>query len=100
MKTPGSDSEQRWEKLVQQARADAGPPANLEAVVRAVHSAQWGPPEGWGADLHALLAASRIIPFCLAGIAASGAFALWEVWDWWDTLPWAQFLAATAGGGA
>lgn len=96
MKTPDPDA--RWETLLRQARADAGPPADLPALLRAVRSARLPARAGWIADFSALFATRRAIPACLAAAGAFALFSSWQIWDLWQALPWAQLLAVTTGG--
>jgi hypothetical protein len=98
MKTPPSNPDSHWENLVQQARADVGPPADLAALLRTVRQAPVAPREGWAAEFTALFAFGRIIPTCLAGAGACAMIASWQAWDSWQALPWAQLLTTATGG--
>ncbi len=102
MKTPRSDSDLRWEKLLQQARAEVGPPADLDALLRVVRAAPSPAPveegAGWAAEFFALVGAARIVPLCLGGTAVVASFATWQVREWWEALPWAQLILDTTGG--
>jgi hypothetical protein len=100
MKTSPSDSDPNWEKLLRQARADVGPPADVPALLRAVRHAPPATRTGWAADFSALFATSRVITSCLAGASAFALVATWHVWDSWQALPWAQLLDTTVGGGS
>ena len=63
MKTPPSDPDSRWEKLVQQARADVGPATDLPALLRAVRNAPVASRGGgWAAEFTALIAFGRAFP--------------------------------------
>lgn len=99
MKTPRSDDPaDRWATLLRQARADAGPPADLPALLRAVRSAEFPDRTGWLTDFAALFAPGRTVSACLATGGAFALFTSWQIWDIWQTLPWAELLAATTGG--
>lgn len=91
--------ESRWEKLVAQARADAGPGADVPALLRAVRQAE---PRrdagGWAADFAALFATRRILSGCLAGACAFAILAGWQAWETWQVLPWAEWIDMTNGG--
>lgn len=102
MKTPRPESDLRWEKLLQQARADVGPPADLNALLRVVRAAP-SPASveeraGWAAEFFALVNAARLVPLCLGGTAAIASVVTWQVWEWWEALPWAQLLMDATGG--
>jgi len=98
MKTPRPDSDSRWEKLLRQAQADAGPPADLTALLRAVRQAPPAAQAGWATEFTALFSSARIVSGCLAGATACALFTTWQVWDSWQALPWAQLLITAAGG--
>ena len=91
--------------MLQQARADVGPPADLDALLRVVRAAPApvvpAPAEesgSWAEEFFALVGAARIVPLCLGGTAAIASFATWQVWEWWEALPWAQLVMDTTGG--
>ncbi len=98
MKTPPSNFDSRWENLVRQAQADAGPAPDLPALLRAVRQAPVVSREGWAAEFTALFASARVVPACLAASCALACFASWQAWDSWQALPWAQLLTTATGG--
>lgn len=98
MKTPRPDPDVRWETLLRQARADAGPPTDLTALLRVVRSAELPDRPGWMSDFTALFAPRGALPACLGGACAFALFASWQIWSFWQALPWAQLLAITTGG--
>ncbi len=99
MKTPRSDDPaDRWETLLRQARSDAGPAADLPALLRVVRSAELPDRIGWFADFADLFARGRTVSACLATGGAFALFTSWQIWEAWQTLPWAELLAATTGG--
>jgi hypothetical protein len=100
MKIPPANSDSRWEKLLRAARADAGPPADVPALLRAVRQASLGARASWTAEFTALFASGRVIAGCLAGASAFVLVASWHAWDAWQTVPWAQLLDAATGGGS
>jgi hypothetical protein len=99
MKNPPPDSDDRWEKLVQRARADVGPTADLDASLRVIRQFQIATaPKGWAAEFSHLFSSGPVIPACLAGAAAFALIATWQAWDSWQTLPWVQLLDSAMGG--
>ncbi len=87
----------RWNALVSRARADAPPPLDLSATLRAVRAAA---PDstGWLADFTALFATRSAVRTCLLATAAFAVVATWQMWNFWETLPWIQLIAPTSGG--
>jgi hypothetical protein len=98
MKTPPSDSDQRWETLLKQARSDVGPPTDVPALLRVLHQPAVVARENWTTELAALFPTGRIFSGCLAGAAAFALIATWQVWDSWQDLPWVQLIDVTTGG--
>jgi hypothetical protein len=98
MKTPPSDSDPHWEKLLRQARMDIAPPVDMPALLHAVRTASLAHPEDWASEFSALFSSGRFIPGCLAGAAAFALIATWQAWDSWQTMPWVQLLDVTIGG--
>jgi len=99
MKTPPSNFDPRWDKLLQRARPDVPPAADVAALHRVVREAQAVAPKGWAAEVFAFFESSRLLPWCGVGACIFTLVATWEAWDWWQTLPWvAQLLAMTTGG--
>lgn len=97
MNSPPPSPQDRWNDLVQRARADAPPPVDLAATLRAVRTAT-SQPSGWLADFAALFATRAALRTCLLGTAAFAAMATWQVWTFWDALPWVQLMSPTVGG--
>lgn len=90
----------RWENLLSRARADAGPEADLPALLRAVRTAETAPEPDWQQQFIARFASARVIGGC---VAAAGAFAVvfsWRAWEVWQALPWAQLVDGANGGGS
>lgn len=100
MKTPRFDSDDAWRKLLERARADATPPVNVPALLRAVREARPTPRVGWAAELATMFAAHRVVPACLAAASAMALLTAWQVWEWWHALPWAQLITDATGGGS
>lgn len=98
MKSPRTPSDLRWEKLLARARNDTSPPADLPALLHAIRHASVAPREGWAAEFFAVFAAGHIVSACLAGAGVFASITAWQVWTWWQMLPWAEFLAVTGGG--
>lgn len=96
-KIPRSD--ERWEKLLQQAGADAPPPVDEAALLRSVRqaAAESRPSASWAAEFYAVFGAAGVVRACLGGAGVLGALTAWQVWSVWQTLPWAQ-LALGRGG--
>jgi hypothetical protein len=97
MKKPRLNSDSRWDKLVRQAQADAGPPANLSALLRAVRAATEETRPGWITEFASLFNVRRVLPACVTGTVAIALVTTWEAWNVWQALPWAQ-LISTGGG--
>lgn len=100
MKIPPSNFDSDWEKLLQRARTDVGPPADAAALLRAVRSAPGEFRGGWLAEFSALFSSGRVVSGCLAAAAAFAVVASWQVWDAWQDVPWAQMLDSATGGGS
>jgi hypothetical protein len=98
MKKPRSDSDPRWEELLRQACADAGPPASLPALLRVVREAPLTSRAEWAAEFAAFFVSGRAVSACLVGAGVFASLTTWEVWDCWRTLAWAQLIVATTGG--
>ncbi|MEO6995078.1 MAG: hypothetical protein ABI273_15840 [Lacunisphaera sp.] len=99
MKNSPSDPDARWENLLNRARRDVGPTADLSASLRAIQHVELAPaPTGWAADFSHLFSSGPVIPACLAGAAAFALIATWQVWDTWQTLPWVQLIDSAVGG--
>ncbi len=99
MKNSPPDPDARWEKLLNRARGDFGPTANLAASLRAIQQVQVATaPKGWAAEFSRLFSSGPVIPACLAGAAAFALIATWQAWDSWQTLPWVQLLDSAVGG--
>lgn len=98
MKKPPSDSELRWEKLLRLARADAGPPTRVSLLLWAVQETPLAPRDEWIAEFAVFFGSARVVSACIAGAGVFASLTTWEVWDCCQTLAWAQFIVATAGG--
>jgi hypothetical protein len=99
MKNSPPDPDARWEKLLNRARGDVGPTADLSASLRAIQQIQVAPtPTGWAAEFSHLFSSGPVIPACLAGAAAFALLATWQAWDSWQTLPWVQLIDSAVGG--
>lgn len=98
MKATGRLSEKRWEDLVAQARADVGPSVDVPELLRAVRGAAREARTSWAAEFSALFSAGRVVQTCMAGAVAIAALTTWQVWEWWQALPWAQWLVPPGGG--
>jgi hypothetical protein len=99
MKNSPPDPHSRWENLLNQARGDIGPTADLAASLRAIQQVQVATtPPGWVSEFSHLFSSGPIIPACLTGAAAFALIATWQVWDSWQTLPWVQLLDSAVGG--
>lgn len=96
-KIPRTD--ERWEKLLQQARADVPPPVDEAALLRTVRAAveETRRRAGWAAEFYAVFGSAGVVRACLGGASVLGAVTAWQVWSLWQTLPWAQ-LALGRGG--
>lgn len=100
MKNPRSNSDQRWERLLRDARGDVGPAANVPALLHVVREAASRTPQGWTAEFFAFFGSWRVVSGCLAGTSAVALVATWQIWDTWQAVPWAQLLASSIGGAA
>lgn len=98
MNTPRPSHDQRWEKLVNQARADFGPPIDLPALLLAVCPAPSVSHDGWLAEFSDLFSTRRTVPACLVGASALVLMAAWQIWTFWQALPWAEFILINGGG--
>jgi hypothetical protein len=98
MNTPHHDSETPWEKRLRQARADAGPPVDVAALLRTVRGAPLDLRVSWLDELSGLFGSPRFIPACLAAAAGCASVATWQLWEAWQMLSWAQLLAPVTGG--
>ena len=98
MKTPGSKSNEAWDALVRQARADTAPSVDVPAVLRAVRAADVPSDAGWLSEFTGLFTIGRVVPACLLGAIALAGATSWEAWNIWQALPWAQLLAVSTGG--
>ena len=100
MKTPRSDSgpDSRWQEMLRQARADATPPVNVPALLRAVRATAPVPRGGWTTEFSALFAPTRAVVACLACAAICAAITSWEILDLAQSLAWAQWFGLTGGG--
>ena len=98
MKTPRSDDNERWEQLVQQARADTPPPVNLSALLCVVNAAAASSPLTWIDEFLSTFAFGRAVSVCVGGIGTLLLFTSWQVWDCWHSLAWAQLLVPPPGG--
>jgi len=99
MKNSPPDPDARWENLLNRARGDVGPTADLATSLRAIQPVQVVTMRsGWAADFSHLFSSGPVIPACLAGAAAFALIATWQVWDSWQTLPWVQLLDSAVGG--
>jgi hypothetical protein len=96
MKSPMSDSE--WEELVRRARADAGPAANVSAVLAAVRSTEPESRAGWLMDFAGFFNARLVFPTCVSAACALAIVATWQASDFSKTLPWAEWVVSDAGG--
>ncbi len=99
MKNPRSNSDSHWEKLIREARADVGPPANSAALLRVIRQAPLVSRESWFDEFSALFSTGKVMTVCLAGSSMIAMVTAWQVWDVWEALPWAQLLANATGGG-
>jgi hypothetical protein len=99
MKNSPPDPDARWENLLNRARGDVGPTADLAASLRAIREVEITPTRtGWAADFSLLFSSGPVIPACLAGAAAFALLATWQAWDSWQTLPWVQLIDSAVGG--
>lgn len=93
---PPSDSE--WERTLRLARADAPPPVDTAALLRAVRAAPAPGRADWLEELAGLFASPRLLLACGAGAIALGWFAVGEVREAEETLAWARLVEPTWGG--
>jgi hypothetical protein len=100
MNMSSENPDSRWEKLLRLARFDAGPPADLAALLRVVRQAPVAERAGWFTDFVALFSSDRALAGCVAGAGAFALVAAWQIWDVWQAVPWAQLLDAATGGGS
>lgn len=98
MKTSRPVSTSLWEAMLKKAQADKAPPTDLQNLLRVVAAEPLGSVPGWWEAFVALFPVPRFVPLCLFGSACLAMFSIWQAMDLWQTLPWAQFLATSAGG--
>jgi cation transport ATPase len=94
------ENPEHWSKLVERAQRDTPPAIDLDAVLRAVHSAQpkAAPTSSWVVDFAALFCTPRIISACLLLAFTCSAFTTWSCWSFWDDVgPWAEVVNETLG---
>ena len=101
MNTPPDPGDSRWNDLLARARKDQPAPVDLAALQRGVNlearrlaTARRTVAPDWTA----LLPFRSLVSSCLAGTCAFTLIASWQVWQWWQVLPWAQLLVASSGG--
>lgn len=87
-----------WDDLVRRARADAPPPLDTVALLRAVHQAAPEPQPDWFAAFAEFFGSRRALATCATLAAGFALVATWEAFDVWQTLSWAECLALGAGG--
>lgn len=96
MNTNDPLNDSRWHDLIQRARADTPPAADVAALIHSVRAAAQTPATWWS-ELAALLEIRGALPACLAAICVLGALSLWQAWQAWEQVsPWAQLLAVQA----
>jgi hypothetical protein len=98
MKDNPNSRDAQWENLLRQARTDTTPPTDVPALLHAVRMVRPTKQESWLADFSGHFALGRMIPTCVGGAAALMLFSSWQLWDAWQTLPWAQLYTITTGG--
>ncbi len=101
MNTLPDPGDSRWEDLLDRARKDRPAPVDLAALQRQVrHEARRlaTARRAVALDWTALLPFRSVVSSCLAGTCAFTLIASWQVWQWWQVLPWAQLLVASSGG--
>lgn len=94
---PLPDPDERWQALLRQAQADQAPPVHLPSLFHAIRAASTTEPQGWSAEFLAVFGSSRITRACLGTALLVAGVATWQVWELWQTLPWAE-LVLVAGG--
>lgn len=97
MNPASPDFEQRWAKRVEQARADHVPPVNVDALLAAVRSAPIRQ-RTWAFEFSLVAGSRRLIAACLLGAVTFTGLTSWELWDLWQTVPWAQMVGDATGG--
>lgn len=98
MKENQTSRDAQWENLLRQAQADATPPTDVPALLHAVRIARLPKQDNWIVDFTSHFAVGRMIPTCMGGAAALMLFSSWQLWDAWQTLPWAELYTVTTGG--
>jgi hypothetical protein len=93
-----TEDNRHWNALLEKAKHDRNPAADLPALLRAAWQQAKAEPRGWGVDLATIFLPGRFMPAFLVSTGACAFFIVWQVLDLLEMLPWAQLLELSSGG--
>lgn len=88
-----------WDDLVRSARGDSTPPIDVPALLRAVRQTPLPVESDWTTEFAATFASRRAWSVGLATACVLLCIGGWQAAELSQALPWAEWLAMSAGGG-
>lgn len=88
-----------WDDLVRRARDDATPPIDVPALLHAVRQVPLPVESDWMTEFADTFASRRVWSTGLAAACVLICVGGWQAVELSQSLPWAEWLAMSAGGG-